>query len=118
MGINKFIESVCVQDAVYWGNPQPDGYGGYTFDAPVEIKVRWDEKYELIRDKDGKETVSTAQVLLTQDVDYGGYLYLGTLNELSSDPANPLEVGGWEIKQFSRVYMIKSTTEQVRKAYL
>jgi len=119
MSIEKFIKTVCVQDAVYWGSPTADAYGGYAFADPVEVKVRWEEKNELIIDAEGKETMSMAQVLVTQDMDLGGYLYLGTLDELSSNPSNPLQEGGaWEIKQFSKTPMIKATNDFVRKVYL
>jgi len=120
MGIEKFIQSVCVQTAVYWGNPQSDGYGGKIFDTPVEIPVRWDVKNELIMDNEGNQVVSNAEILITQDLDIGGYLYLGTLYDLSSDPSNPLteEVKVYEIKQFSKISMPKSLAEFVRKVWI
>ena len=46
-GIEKVAKRFCVETAVYWGNPQNDGYGGFTFDTPVEIKCRWEEKSEV-----------------------------------------------------------------------
>ena len=118
MGISKFIEKVCVQTAVYWGSPVEDGQGGMTFADPVEIACRWDISTTVISDSQGREVVSRAIILLTQDVDEEGYLYLGELDDLDSDP-DPREVqGAYSIKQFSKVSMIKSTTEFVRTAYL
>ena len=127
MGIEKFIQKVCVQTAVYWGNPQPDGYGGITFDDPVEISCRWDCKRRkeipslMVVSGGGTEMiVSIAEVLVTQDVDVGGYLYLGDLDDLdSSEQDDPKSVeGAYEIRRFDKIPMIKSTTEFVRKAYL
>jgi hypothetical protein len=120
MGIEKFIKSVCVQTAVYWGNPRNGGYGKTIFDDPVEISVRWDVKNELIMDADGNQVVSNAEILVTQDLEIGGFLYLGSLDDLSSDPADPLEeeVKTYEIKQFSKVSMPKSLTEFVRKVWV
>ena len=124
-GIEKFIKSVCVQTAVYWGNPQPDGFGGSTFDDPVEIPVRWEEKMQTITGTDGKEFVSSTEVLVTDDYDLGGFLMLGSLNDLessgteSSDVISPLELSNtYEIKHRDRIPMIKSTTVFVRKLYL
>ena len=116
--ITSFIKKVCRQDAVYWGNPVKDGYGTCTFDAPTEIKVRWEDRVKTITDKDGKETVTGVEVLVTQDLDLGGYLYLGSLDDLDS-AAVPSEVdGAFEILSFEKIPMIFSTTEFVRKAYL
>lgn len=114
MGIEQFITSIAVQTITYWGNPQPDGYGGTTFNAPVVLKCRWDNVTKLIRTGQGKEIACRAEVLVTQDMDVGGYLYLG-----SSVVANPMLVeGAYEILRFDKIPMIKSTSEFVRKAYL
>jgi hypothetical protein len=121
MSIESFIKKVCVQTAVYWGNPVSDGYGGKTFDAAVEIKCRWEEKLELFTSSNGEQLVSRAVILLTQDVDDGGFLYLGELDTLVSpiDVTKPKTItGAWEIKRFDKIPMIKSTTVFVRKAYL
>lgn len=124
-GIEKFIKSVCVQTAVYWGNPQPDGFGGYTFDDPVEIPVRWEEKMQTITGTDGKEFIAATEVLVTDDYDLGGYLMLGNLSDLdssgmtSSDVVNPLELSNtYEIKHRDKIPMIKSKDVFVRKLYL
>ena len=121
MSIQKFIEKVCVQTAVYWGNPTPDGYGGYTFDAPVEIPCRWEIKRKLIRNikrgKPGGIIISKARVLVTQVLKEGGYLYLGNLVDITGlEPDDVLEA--YRIKRFDKISMIKSTTEFVRIAYL
>ena len=42
MNLQKFLN----QTAVYWANPVPDGLGGYTYDDPEEVKVRWTDKQE------------------------------------------------------------------------
>lgn len=120
MGITEFIADVTVQTAVYWANPVSDGYGGTNFTAPVEINCRWDGKTKLITDNQGKQIVSKAQVLLNQDVDEGGYLFLGTLDDLdSAQEVNPIgSFGAYEIKQLIKTPLFKSTTEFVRTVFL
>jgi hypothetical protein len=133
MSIEKFIKKVCVQTAVYWGNPQDDGTGGKTFTDPVELKpplngVRWEETTQVITNSQGREIVSKAQILVCQDLDEEGYLFLGTLEDLDSLDSsgdssggyyNPIEIdGAYEIKRFDKTPMIKSKTTFVRKAYL
>ena len=102
------------QTATYWGNPTPDGWGGYTFDAPVEIDCRWEDTSKLfISAQTGKEERSRAMVFVDQDVVVGGYLYLG-----SSTGTKPEEVtGAFEIKSFGKTPSVKAT-KFLRKAWL
>jgi len=118
MSIEKLIERSCVQTIVYWGNPVADGYGGYTYDDPVEIEGRWEEVSEMIATADGEETLTRARVWLTQDVDEGGYMYLGDADELDSNP-DPQDVdGAWKIISFRKIPALGSTTKFVRRANL
>lgn len=118
----KFVESVCVQTAVYWPRPIPDGYGGYSFGSayPEEISVRWDNVQKYIFSSNGAQIVSIAEILVTQDIEEGGYLYLGTLSDLDSGQEdNPKEVdGAYEIRKVEKTPLFKSTNEFVRTAYL
>ena len=131
MGIETFITRICKQTAVYWGNPTKDGYGGYTYDDPEEIKCRWADDKQLFESDDGEQLVSKSIVLLTEDVDMNGLLYLGTLDDLEDlyDDSEEDSSGVWYdpfiintglciIKKFTKVPAVGSTTEFVRKAYL
>ncbi len=125
MGIEKFIKTVCVQTAVYWGNPVADGYGGFTFDDPVEIKCRWEDKALIITDSTGIERMTDAQIMVTQDLDVLGFLYLGTMDEVESmfesgeQDFDPMKVdGARQILAFEKVPMIKSTKVFVRQVYV
>jgi len=131
MGIETFINQVCKQTAVYWGSPIADGYGGYDYGDPEEIKCRWADEQQMFQSDDGAQLVSKAVVLVTEDVDMDGLLYLGTLDDLEDlyddsegdssgvwyDPFQ-IETGLCIIKKFTKVPAIRSTTEFVRKAYL
>jgi hypothetical protein len=101
-GRSTFLTSNLRQTAVYWGGPQSDGFGGRTFDEAVEISVRWEDKQELFIDATGQEVRSNAVVYVDRDLDMGGYLYLGELDDLDSaeaaDPftlSNAREIRGW-----------------------
>jgi len=119
-GIEKIIGKFCVQTAVYWGTPTPGGFGKMTFAEPEERDCRWDDVTKVVTAANGEQIVCRAIVLLTQDVDEQGMLYLGSLDDL--DPAqedDPYSVAGaYEIKRFDKSPMVMSTTEFVRKAYL
>jgi len=110
----------AVQTAVYWGNPQPDGYGGTDYDSPIEISVRWEEKPRRVTDSNGKEIVSRAEVLVTQDVVAEGLLYLGALSDLtSSEESNPETVeAAYKIRRFDKSPLPGETDQFIRIAYL
>jgi hypothetical protein len=123
MSIINFINRVCVQDAVYWGTPVNDGYGGYTFADPIEIKVRWEEKVRTVLDPFGEYKMSKAAIIVKQDLDYNGYMYLGTLVELQADTeitiANPKTVPmAFPIIAYDKIPLFRSTTKFVYTVYL
>ena len=93
MGSPYYIRKHLHQTMIYWGNPKNDGEGTYTFDAPIEIRGRCEYRTELVRTETGEEKVSRARVYLEQEVDQGGYLYLGSLEDSDVPPyPNPEEM--------------------------
>ncbi|MHA1809367.1 MAG: hypothetical protein ACTSYH_03540 [Candidatus Heimdallarchaeaceae archaeon] len=107
------------QTAVYWGSPTVNGWGTTTFDDPVEIDVRWEERQELFIDVDGNEVRSRAIVYAEQDVDLDGYLYLGDLDDLgSAEEADPTQVSGaWSVRRFDKFPDFRNTF-YIRKIWL
>jgi hypothetical protein len=92
-GRSTAIAAQLNQDAVYWGSPANDGYGGLTFADPVQIHVRWEDKQVMFVDASGKDMLSQAVVYVDRALEIDGYLYLGTLDDLSSgELVNPLLV--------------------------
>ena len=124
-GLIKFIKKVCVQPAVYWGAPKPDGFGGMTYSTPAEIKCRWTDKVQVIKWQSAyvptsNEFISYAEILLHVDVELQGVLWLGALDSLTTaQKADPLSIpGAREIKTFERIPLFRSSTEFVKKVYL
>ena len=112
--VMAIIKKVLVQDATYWGTPAEDGYGKHTFAAPVAIKVRWDDVQEKFVNTAGEEEISKAKVMVGQDMDLGGYLYLGT-----SASTNPEDLdGAWPIKAFKKIPEIASKVNFFRQVML
>jgi hypothetical protein len=118
-GRTKWLTNALTQTAVYWGSPTPDGQGGKTFDDPVELDCRWEDREELFIDASGQEKRSHAVVYLGSDVANGGFLYLGDLDDLSSDDeADPQAVdGAREVRAFQKVPSIDGR-RNTRKAWL
>ncbi len=127
MGIADFMSRLCDQTAVYWGSPQDDGYGTFTFADPVEIKCRWQENRSVITmegdDRKSREIVSKAEVWVLQDVDEEGYLYLGTLDSsgalTSAEEEKPESVdGAYKIRLFKKTPELRRSNKFIRKAYI
>lgn len=101
------------QEATYWASPVPDGFGGHTFDPPERIKVRWIQKSEEFLSTRGSPEFSQAVVHSNQDLDIGGYIFLGT-----SFAADPTTVdGAFPIKRFKKTPDLRNA-EYARKAWL
>ena len=117
MGIMDTITNVCKQTAVYWGAPIDDGYGGYSYDSPVEIACRWENKIQSVQAFDGEIVISPIQVYVLQDVELKGLLYLGSLDDLDSD-LSPTSVEAYSIKMFQKIPLLGSSSEFLRKVFL
>jgi len=131
MSVIKMIRKRANQTAVYWGNPVNDGRGKYTFDAPVEVLVRWEDEIEnfakdsrsRIRiDKDGREYRTNAIAYSVDPPASGwqldGYLYLGTIASLNGE-TDPYKVDeAYEIKQIDYAGRLTKPTEKVYAIYL
>lgn len=108
------------QTCVYWGNPTDDGYGGYTYDDPVELPCGWKDSTRVITDSKGQQIVCRAEVQVKQDLDENGRLYLSTLDDLeSSEEEDPTSItGAYLIKRFDKVPLVNRKDRFYRKAYL
>ena len=126
MSIEDNIKGMFTDKAVYWGNPQNDGEGGFTFNDPIELDCRWEDIEQVILDSKGASITSRGLVFLDQDVDIDGMLYLGTLADLHLDDSDdssaiwddPRSVEGtYFIKRFQKTPSLRGDGF-LRKAYL
>jgi len=118
MNIIDSITDQCAQDLVYWPPGPIDEYHRETFGTPVDLKGRWEAAQELVTDSKGEEVVSMARAWVLQDVEEGGYLWLGSTADSSydSDPDN-LE-GALRIIAFKKLPRLGSANEFLRQAHL
>jgi hypothetical protein len=105
------------QTAIYWANSVNDGFGGFTFDAPVDIAVRWEDKQEKYISMKGEEQISNALVYLSIDVKVGEYLMLGTLDDQDSSPDPQKEDTAFRIMAILKSPNVKATNF-LRKVWL
>ena len=130
MSIESVIKRFAKQTAVYWGNPIEDGFGGYDYDDPVEIKCRWSERITVLSNDRAEAIICTSTVLTNSELEEQGVLYLGTLDDLldlnipshDSSDAFPqpkdIDEGAYRIVARKKVYMPRSTTDCMRLFYL
>jgi len=118
MSLSNFIKRAAKQDIVYWPKPSIDGYNRETFVTPSPIKGRWEDVKEIITSRDGEEVLSMARAYLTQEVEEGGYMYLGTTSdsEYDADPTNMDEA--LRIIAFRKLPGLGSTTDFVYRAHM
>jgi len=124
--IEQVVKLFTKQKCVLWSNPVSDGKGGYTFDNPVEINCRWEEKQELKQDYDGNFYSSQAEVLVEVDIPRRSYLANYTLVALQAlattnkwNINNPREIpNAFIVIQFEKIPMVFADDDFVRTAFL
>lgn len=106
------------QIAVYWERLDPDGYGGWIWEDPIEVACRWVEKNEEMFDEAGNKFISKAEILVNQDMKPGDMLYLGDLDGITSASGSPANTkSAYVVRKFSKIPDILAE-EYVRKAWL
>lgn len=74
------------QKAVFWADSgATDGFGSTIYQTPAEINVRWKKVNELLIDEYGNEKTSNAIVYPDREISENEYLYLGTLDDLTTE---------------------------------
>lgn len=106
------------QKAVYWSSPIPDGFGGFSYIAPIEINVRWEDRTEQYVDMSGQQALSNAIVYADRDFSIGCYIMLGTLLDVTDPGLDPQKTtGALRIMMVAKSPNIKGT-QFLRKAWL
>lgn len=106
------------QDVTHWPVTGSDGFGGFTFGAPILMKGRWEEKQELFLDANSEEAISKGIVYLITDVDVGDWLALGDYVTIPTPIINPSTLdNAYRIRQRNKSTNLRNT-EALRKVYL
>jgi len=116
--MKSFLNRITRQTAVYWGNPKSDGFGGLVYDDGIEIKCRWEDVHEIVKNanaKTAKEVIAKGKIITIQDVKEEGYLYLGNLSDLDSDPAPKNTEESHQIINVKKIPIVNKTNEFIRE---
>ena len=102
------------QTITYWApSVGSDAFGQKMFNAPVTMRGFWEDKQQVVRNQQGTEIASQAQVFLAADVETGGYLIVGEVTTLEPTTVE----GAIEIKAFSKIPDLRQANHE-RRAFL
>lgn len=102
------LQRMLRQTAVYWPRLGEDDYGQPVYDAPVEIKVRWEDVNEQFLDQQGATEISRAKIYVDRDLNVGDAIRLGALSTMDY-PQDPCEnTGVHEIRSFQKTPDIRA----------
>lgn len=106
----RYMAKICKDDAVYWGTPVANEFGVLEYETPVEIKCFWKDEIRMIIDKNGKESISIAEIYVLQDIDDSGMIYQGKLADLTGGQQDdPRKVKkAFEMKRFIKTPSLRS----------
>lgn len=105
----SIIERMLRQTAVYWAPLNPDRTGRPTWDAPVELSVRWEDRSEEFKDDKGEVAMSRAVVYVASDVKVKGVLMLGELLTSTNTTDPKANAGAWEVRSFEKIPNLRIT---------
>ncbi len=104
-------------DVTHWPVTGPDGYGGFLFGTPVELRGRWGDKNELFLTEDSEEVVSKAIVYLGVDVDVGDYFAQGKLKATADPTTLTSPDRAYRSRQYNKTTDLRNLTA-LRKVFL
>ncbi len=111
----SIITRMLRQQGIYWSLAGTDADGQPTWNDPIQIKVRWEDKLHEVGDKEGERQEPMGRVYVDRDVTIGSYLLLGEItSSLNSDPR---AAGAYRIAAFEQLPNIRAT-ETLRTAFL
>lgn len=97
------LDTMRTQGAVYWDTAGTDRYGNPTYSEPIDIRVRWDDTTELIRNKNNDQIASRARVAfdeaLRDRVNEEGVMRRGTVAQLVDATKPFANSGAMEIQR-------------------
>ena len=119
MGI---LNTMRKQNAIYWPPAGVDDFGRPSNGTLVELvvtasgnyRVRWEDVVEEFIDEEGTTQSSTAKVYLPKLPDgteavVGGWLWLGSRSDLTSETNPKANGGSHTIKRFEKLPNMKAT---------
>lgn len=100
----------------FWLLTGQDGYGGSTFNSPLKIKGRWEDRQEQFYLPNGDITLSKAVIYIParKNIVYqpGSYVFKGQLTPSVNDPS--LVHDAFPVKQVLVIPDLRSCRNEIR----
>lgn len=127
MAEDVFLEDALNQRAVYWAPGVINNEGQKDYGEPIEIACRWENIAEQFLDPDNNTQSSRAKVMVDQDLEMLGVLWLPpnssnlsegeAIAQLTDETTPFANAGAYEIRRFDRIPNWDAD-EFIRLAYL
>ena len=101
------------QTATYWAPSTLNEYGEQSFEAPVVLSIRWEQKTKIVHSSNGVEQQSESIVYTTSDVREDGFILLGESNSYTPKTVN----NAYPIKKVEVIPAVNSS-KVTRKIWL
>ena len=112
--LNKRLNDVCV----YWEPGKPDGFGGLIFTDPREVPCRWLGRKRVELTVNGESHTTVTSVIITdKEVEAGGFMRLGKIDDLPVGISPPQDPDSHEILTFHDYPDLRGKTNYL-EAYL
>ncbi len=97
----SLIKKMRKQVAAVWiRNPEPDRYGQFTFQGPIEIKCRWDDGEQEFHDAQGQSLFASSTMYPDRPLKPGDFALVGPIQ--SDYTSDPRAVNAKEIVSFTQ----------------
>lgn len=104
----SIITKMRRQKAVYWKRGEPDEFGKFGFEDPVEIDCRWEGQVGSVRNEKGELVSSKGTVYVDRKMYLGDMLKQGEMDsDTPVDPSGQPEI--FEIQGFEEIPNFKAT---------
>lgn len=113
MTIPAFYRRQLRETLTYWAPASHDHWGKETWNDPVTISGRWEDRAERFATPLGEEAISNAKVFLASGVTVAGWIFSGT--STASDPTTVS--GAYPVRRAEKIPTLRES-EYIYKAYL
>ena len=97
------------QRAVLWTrSAEPNKFGKFTYDEPIEIRCRWEDVAKEFRDTKGQTVMSMSIVYVDRVLSVGDMLRKGEIT--TDEPSDPTDLPqtAFEIQRFDQLPDLKA----------
>lgn len=105
----SLIKRMRKQDAVWWAVTGQNASGENLYDAPIQVKCRWEDVAEQFTDATGNVVISNARVYVDRIMKVGDVLWKGTLADIVYQVEPLRNEGAYAIRKFPQIPNLRNS---------